>query len=1318
MQFLLLSKNTGILVLNLVVASLAISMVALAASRLVRKRDSLRHSILCIGILLMAVSPLSIIALNSMGYGFVLISQPSNPTAIVNAVVSRPSENPASLQSQGLESTEVFSIPMEKSSSLKTANVMQNHDLESESRWPNVEEVASNATVTAQPALRGAFTLSVSLFVVVWLVVATALLYRLVRSFLILRRLRQSICTTTSRRLSAAEQRMRLEWKISTSVVESSLAPTPLTMGYLRPVILIPEGLVSELDDEELDCVLSHEAAHVVRHDTSIALLQQLVSVAFWWNPMLRAINKLINNIRERLCDAYVVQREGDGLTLARSLVKVAEWSSNRWSRLPLVASLLEEDGLEYRVSNLISDRPPATISMNRRSLILLAAFVFVLGGTSLIPLMRFGLAPVNSAEPVIDSPVQEAVNADIPKADPKSLAWPAGTTVSGRVVDHRGMAVENAEILLLGQERLVVDAGKKTWFDNESIRQNLPSTRTNANGEFSITREQGEADRIAVIANDPIFWVVPRSDLKQADMIELKLPAAGKLAVHCELPNNSPELPVTIESLSFDGLTWKRDILIFDSSNYSLVNPGEKIFEQLPPGQYAVQFHEKSKTDRSSTPLIGMDRKLVEVTSGSQSNVNFDRKIGRPLHGRVLGLENVELKCAFLTIRSKGPDEVWDMNGRRIRRTVAFGVIPIESNGQFTTDPIPPGKYDAELYAIRASTPLLSRQSSDFFGRDEFTVPEQGELPKVEIETIAKGPTSTEMLEDIRIRVIDEDGRPVSKMQATIHTADGGWSKWKDGRDGDVFLDRSLSYRTGLPEVLVRADGFASTFARFDGEQQRDKLRKGEATITLRRGASIQLHFRLPADMTWPKGMLPETYFDHMQKSVRMMRLSANRPAGRVADFNILNLRDIGDGRFEFRLADETPRFHTTIHTPNFLQFFEAGSFTTADVKNDRIEIEVPKPATMELTFEPGDHAITNGPFKSATLSIMPKREGNDYSMLISMIVTSAGDTLAPKLTVTDLAPGNYHVGVRTQPIDKSKPLPGSGINQGTFFEVREVVLAAGQHKRIDFRSVPYQPDAFHGTRTAILQIKTADGRPAAGRNIQVHYFDGHYGSQLVFDGPVPASGDIVLSGITDKAPLTWSSSVAYTVSCEGKSLGSIGFKTQGTTEVFEFSLIPAAGDLVPDVVLTNLATEHEINLSQFRGKVVLLEFWATWSAGRPEPMNNLNAMAAKHSPEWKNRVVILPVTIARSRKEAKLKVLTYRWRNLEHYWVSTNGTKDLEAVAIREFGITGDVPEAILIGPDGRIRWRGHPLEKFSGKSIESLINDALRESSLDLR
>ena len=103
-------------------------------------------------------------------------------------------------------------------------------------------------------------------------------------------------------------------------------------------------------------------------------------------------------------------------------------------------------------------------------------------------------------------------------------------------------------------------------------------------------------------------------------------------------------------------------------------------------------------------------------------------------LKGRVVGLENADLKFALLTIGHTGPEEVLNKEGHRGRLAVTFDVISIDSSGQFTTDPIPPGQYYASLWAVLASTPDLSTQSADFSGGTSFTVPEQGELPKVEV--------------------------------------------------------------------------------------------------------------------------------------------------------------------------------------------------------------------------------------------------------------------------------------------------------------------------------------------------------------------------------------------------------------------------------------------------------------------------------------------------------------------------------------------------------------------------------------------------------
>ena len=228
-----------------------------------------------------------------------------------------------------------------------------------------------------------------------------------------------------------------------------------------------------------------------------------------------------------------------------------------------------------------------------------------------------------------------------------------------------------------------------------------------------------------------------------------------------------------------------------------------------------------------------------------------------------------------------------------------------------------------------------------------------------------------------------------------------------------------------------------------------------------------------------------------------------------------MLNLREVGAGRFEFRLAEDTPRFHVAVHAPGFLQCFETGPFTLADVKNGNLEIDVPRPATLDVSFEPGDHAGTDVPFKSASLEVNWQLQGNS----VLNVTSAGGPSLTPKLKLNDLAPGNYFVNVRTQPKDESKSPRGTEINVGTYYDRRTPTLKAGQSERIDFRSTPYDPNAFRGTRTAVVRIRTPDGKPAKDRKASVTYFDGHYGAQVVFSGALPASGDVMLSGITDTA-------------------------------------------------------------------------------------------------------------------------------------------------------------------------------------------------------
>ena len=347
---------------------------------------------------------------------------------------------------------------------------------------------------------------------------------------------------------------------------------------------------------------------------------------------------------------------------------------------------------------------------------------------------------PSDSADGKTAPPVTANASAE----DAPAAEWPEGTTVTGRVVDFQGTPVANAEVILLGEERIIVDIkplgaqAPKSWFamSPKGGQQPKPaSTRTDIKGQFSLKRLTGSANRLAVIADDPLFWIVFRNGLPRDGDVKIVLPQSGNLTVHCDLPGKPQKVPLNVQVHTFDELGWDGDFLRFHFADQTVDNPGDAVFENLPPGKCAVERNQMVQFGERSQLINVADRQLVDIESNKAAGVRFEHKIGKPLAGRMRGLEKVKLAFAHVTISHFAPEEILSKDGRRGGMATAFDVVPIHSDGNFTTDPIPPGKYWVDLHAISSAAPKNAFQQADFVGHFDFTMPENGEMPAVEFD-------------------------------------------------------------------------------------------------------------------------------------------------------------------------------------------------------------------------------------------------------------------------------------------------------------------------------------------------------------------------------------------------------------------------------------------------------------------------------------------------------------------------------------------------------------------------------------------------------
>lgn len=125
-----------------------------------------------------------------------------------------------------------------------------------------------------------------------------------------------------ARRVDDVARRARLAH--APRIVVAPHAPSPCVVGVVRPVVLVPPGVVRALDTSALDDVLLHECVHVRRRDPLGAALVALVTLVFWWHPCAWLAARRLATLREFCCDADVARLTGDVARYRRTLAHCA----------------------------------------------------------------------------------------------------------------------------------------------------------------------------------------------------------------------------------------------------------------------------------------------------------------------------------------------------------------------------------------------------------------------------------------------------------------------------------------------------------------------------------------------------------------------------------------------------------------------------------------------------------------------------------------------------------------------------------------------------------------------------------------------------------------------------------------------------------------------------------------------------------------------------------------------------------------------------------------------------------------------------------
>lgn len=160
----------------------------------------------------------------------------------------------------------------------------------------------------------------------------------------------------------------------------SELVDTPLTIGFWKPVILLPVAVINHLSIQQAEAIILHELNHIRRNDYFVNLLIACMDILLFFNPFVRILTHIIKNERENSCDDMVLQFRYDAGQYANALLML-EKNRIQTRTLTMNATGRSKKLLLNRVERILNKRSRnTTINQKLFAYMLSAVLIAMIG--------------------------------------------------------------------------------------------------------------------------------------------------------------------------------------------------------------------------------------------------------------------------------------------------------------------------------------------------------------------------------------------------------------------------------------------------------------------------------------------------------------------------------------------------------------------------------------------------------------------------------------------------------------------------------------------------------------------------------------------------------------------------------------------------------------------------------------------------------------------------------------------------------------------------------------------------------------------------